>query len=280
MTAEIIDGKKIAADIRTKVKEEVEKLSTPPGLAVVLVGSDPASEIYVRHKRKACEEVGVKSFAYDHPADFSEEDLLKLIDELNNNDEFHGILVQSPLPKHIDEQKVVETISPAKDVDGFHAINVGKLSLGDKSGLVSCTPAGIIELLKSTGTELTGKRAVVIGRSNIVGKPVSLLLLREHCTVTICHSRTKDLPSVIKEADIIVAAVGKANLVTKEMVKEGAIVIDVGMNRVDGKLYGDVDFAGVSEVASHITPVPGGVGPMTIAMLLQNTLMAKKNLAK
>ncbi len=277
MTAKVIDGKKIAAIIREKIKQEVLALKIPPCLAVVLVGDDPASATYVSSKEKACAEVGFSSIVKRLPGDTSEKELLKLVKQYNKDPHVHGILVQVPLPKQIDELKVIMTIDPAKDVDGFHPMNAGKLMVGEKSGLVSCTPLGIIELIKSTGIELKGKRAVVVGRSNMVGKPVALLLLQEHCTVTIAHSRTADLPAVVREADIVVAAVGKTKLVTADMVKPGAVVIDVGTNRVDGKLVGDVDYASVAEKAGFITPVPGGVGPMTITMLLKNTLLAYKH---
>jgi methylenetetrahydrofolate dehydrogenase (NADP+)/methenyltetrahydrofolate cyclohydrolase len=278
MTATIIDGKKIAAEICERIKQEVMTLKSPPGLAVILVGDDPASVTYVSMKEKNCKEVGFQSFVKRLPADTSEKELLKLIKQFNNNDHVHGILVQLPVPDHINELKITFAISPEKDVDGLHPVNAGKLLLGDNTGLVPCTPAGVIELIKSTGVALKGKRAVVVGRSNIVGKPVALLLLREHCTVTICHSRTQDLGSVIRDADIVVAAVGSTKLVTADMVKEGAVVIDVGTNRVDGKLVGDVDYEAVSQKAGYITPVPGGVGPMTRALLLKNTMQAYKSL--
>ncbi|MBU0580606.1 MAG: bifunctional methylenetetrahydrofolate dehydrogenase/methenyltetrahydrofolate cyclohydrolase FolD [Candidatus Margulisbacteria bacterium] len=276
MVAKVIDGNKLAAEIKERIKKEVLALETPPGLAVILVGEDPASTTYVRMKEKDCHEVGIQSFVKRLPEDTPEKELLKLIRQLNKNEHVHGILVQLPLPKHISEKKVMATILPEKDVDGFHAINAGKLFSGDPTGLVACTPKGVIELIKSTGVEMKGKNAVVIGRSNIVGKPVSILLLNEHCTVTICHSRTQDLPGVIRQADIVVAAIGKAKMITADMIKEEAIVIDVGINRVEGKLVGDVDYEEVAKKASFITPVPGGVGPMTRALLLQNTLDAQK----
>lgn len=276
MSAQIIDGRKIAAKIREGIKTEVLAMKEPPGLAVVLVGDNPASGSYVRMKEKACQDVGIQSFVKRLPADTPEKELLKLVRQLNKNEHVHGILVQLPLPKHINEKKVTTTILPEKDVDGFHAVNAGKLFSGDLTGLIPCTPQGIIELIKSTGLEMKGKRAVVIGRSNIVGKPVAILLLNEHCTVTLGHSRTKDLDKVVKEADIVIAAVGKPNLITQDMVKEGAVVIDVGSNKVGDKWVGDVDFEGVSKKAGFITPVPGGVGPMTIALLLRNTLLAQK----
>jgi len=280
MTAQIINGEAIAKKIRENIAQEILTLKTPPGLAVILVGSDPASQNYVNMKEKNCLEVGFQSFVKRLPAETTEKELLKLIKQLNTNDHVHGILVQLPLPDHINELKVIMTIAPEKDVDGFHPINAGKLLVGDATGLVPCTPAGVVELIKSTGVELKGKHAVVIGRSNIVGKPVALLLLQEHCTVTICHSRTQDLAAVVRSGDIVVAAVGKAKLVTGDMIKPGAIVIDVGTNRVDGKLTGDVVFDEVSKVAGYITPVPGGVGPMTRAYLLKNTMQAYKNLAR
>lgn len=277
MTAVIIDGKKVSADIRAEVAEEVKKLKTEhgltPGLAVVLVGEDPASQVYVRNKENACEEVGFNSFKYVLPADTSEGDLLKLVGELNNRGDVHGILVQLPLPKQIDSYKVLYAINPDKDVDGFHPVNVGRLAIG-VPGFVSCTPAGVIELLKRSGTELEGANAVVVGRSNNVGKPAALLLLGENCTVTICHSRTKDLGAVTRGADVLVAAVGVPELIKGDMVKEGATVIDVGIHRTDNGLVGDVDFEAASKKARAITPVPGGVGPMTIAMLMRNTLKA------
>ncbi len=280
MSAQIINGEARAKKIREEIAQEILTLKSPPGLAVILVGEDPASQNYVNMKEKNCLEVGFQSFVKRLPAETTEKELLKLIKQLNTNDHVHGILVQVPLPDHINEMKVIMAIAPEKDVDGFHPINCGKLLIGDRTGLVSCTPAGIIDLIKSTGVDMKGKHAVVIGRSNIVGKPVALLLLQEHCTVTICHSRTQDLAAVVRQADIIVAAVGKAKLVTGDMVKEGAIVIDVGTNRVDGKLTGDVVFEEASKKAGYITPVPGGVGPMTRAYLLRNTMQAYKQLLK
>jgi len=275
--AEIIDGKKISADIRAEVAGDVKKLKEQygltPGLAVVLVGEDPASEVYVRNKENACEEVGFKSFKHVLPADTSEEDLLKLVEELNNRDDVHGILVQLPLPKQIDEQKVIYAINPDKDVDGFHPVNVGRLAVGAPV-FPPCTPAGIIELLNRSNTELDGAEAVIVGRSNIVGKPVALLLLGHNCTVTICHSHTRDLAEVCRRADILVAAVGVPMMITGDMVGEGATVIDVGVNRTDEGLCGDVHFEQACDKARAITPVPGGVGPMTIAMLMKNTLKA------
>ncbi len=279
----LIDGKAVSAEIRKELEVEVKKLKEEkgitPGLAVVLVGEDPASKTYVASKEKACEKIGIYSEGHKLSADTSEEDLLKLIDELNNKDEIDGILVQLPLPSHIDEKKVLDKISPEKDVDGFHPINVGKLSIGEEA-FIPCTPHGVIKLMEHENIEMAGKKAVIIGRSNIVGKPAAMLLLQKNATVTICHSRTKDLAKVASEADILVAAIGKPNFVTADMVKEGATVIDVGINRVDGKLVGDVDFESVKEKAGYITPVPGGVGPMTITMLLFNTVVSAKRKAK
>lgn len=269
----IIDGKKISNEIKDELKEKVAKLKNEGKeitLAVVLVGQDPASKIYVKNKEKACEYVGVNSKTYELPQTTSEEELLKLINELNANQEVNGILVQLPLPKHINEELVINTISPLKDVDGFHPENVGKLSIG-QAGFISCTPAGIIELLKRYNIEIEGKNCVIVGRSNIVGKPMAMLLLRENATVTVCHSRTKNLEEMTKQADILVAAIGRAKFIGKEHIKEGTIIIDVGMNRDDNnKLCGDVDFDAVKDCVKAITPVPGGVGPMTIAMLLYN----------
>ncbi|MBC1453739.1 bifunctional methylenetetrahydrofolate dehydrogenase/methenyltetrahydrofolate cyclohydrolase FolD [Listeria welshimeri] len=280
---QIIDGKKLAKEIQERVTTEVAelaKIDKKPGLAVVLVGDNQASRTYVRNKQKRTEEAGMKSVLIELPETVSEEKLLEVVEELNTDDTIHGILVQLPLPKHISEEKVIDTISYDKDVDGFHPVNVGNLFIG-KDSFVSCTPAGIIELIKSTGTQIEGKRAVVIGRSNIVGKPVAQLLLNENATVTIAHSRTKNLPEVAKEADILVVATGLAKFVKKEYIKPGAIVIDVGMDRDENnKLCGDVDFEDVIEEAGFITPVPGGVGPMTITMLLANTLKAAKRIWK
>lgn len=277
MSATIIDGNATAKQIREEIAEDVKKLQAEknitPGLAVVLVGDDPASHVYVRNKEKACENVGIYSRKIALPSDASEDELLGILDELNADDKIHGILVQLPLPKHIDENKVIRKIVPEKDVDGFHPINVGKLVIGE-AGFVSCTPQGCIELLKRYGVQISGADAVVIGRSNIVGKPVAILLMHENATVTICHSRTKDLADKVKKADIVVAAIGKPLFVTADMIKDGAAVIDVGINRHNDKLVGDVDFEGAKEKASAITPVPGGVGPMTIAMLLRNTVEA------
>lgn len=280
---QIIDGKKLAKEIQERVTTEVAelaKIDKKPGLAVVLVGDNQASRTYVRNKQKRTEEAGMKSVLIELPETVSEEKLLEVVEELNTDDTIHGILVQLPLPKHISEEKVIDTISYDKDVDGFHPVNVGNLFIG-KDSFVPCTPAGIIELIKSTGTQIEGKRAVVIGRSNIVGKPVAQLLLNENATVTIAHSRTKNLPEVAKEADILVVATGLAKFVKKEYIKSGAIVIDVGMDRDENnKLCGDVDFEDVIEEAGFITPVPGGVGPMTITMLLANTLKAAKRIWK
>lgn len=276
----LIDGKKTSADIRERIKSDVASFITEtgvtPGLAVVIVGDDPASAVYVRNKHKACIDVGMYSEVHRLPAETTEEELLALIAQMNEDEKLHGILVQLPLPRHIDEKKVIDAISPKKDVDAFHPQNVGKIMIGDYDFL-PCTPAGVMALLDTYGIEIAGKECVVIGRSNIVGKPQSLLLLERNGTVTVCHSKTKDLASVTRRADILVAAVGRARFVTADMVKEGATVIDVGINRLDdGKLVGDVDFDAVEKIAYAITPVPGGVGPMTITMLLQNTLTAAR----
>ena len=276
--AKIIDGKAVSLAVRERIKAEAASMETKPGLAVVIVGDDPASHVYVRNKKRGCEEVGFNSWVYELPADTSEQELLALIDKLNDTPDVHGILVQLPLPPHINEEAVTERIVPEKDVDAFHSINAGRILKGEAS-LLPCTPAGVMKLLRYYGIEVRGRRCVVIGRSNIVGKPMALLLLAADGTVTVCHSRTLDLASVTREADILVSAVGRAKFVTADMVKTGAVIIDVGMNRDEnGKLCGDVDFASVSEIASYITPVPGGVGPMTISMLLQNTLTAAKNI--
>jgi len=273
----IIDGKMTSKIIKDELKGQVVSLKeqgVEPTLAVVLVGGDPASQVYVKHKKKACEYVGIRSLAYELSAETTEEELLELIATLNSKKDVHGILVQLPLPKHINEEKVLLAIDPAKDVDGFHPVSVGNLSIG-REGFVSCTPAGIIELLKRYEIPIEGQNCVIIGRSNIVGKPVSMLLLRESGTVTICHSRTKDLPGVCKQADILVVAIGRPNFVTKDFVKEGATVIDVGVNRLEsGKLCGDVAYEECAEIAGAITPVPGGVGPMTIAMLMKNCVQS------
>ena len=274
MSAKIIDGKAISAAIKEQVREEIERDKLNVGLAVVIVGDDPASRVYVNNKKKACELCGIKSFEYALPADCSEEQLLELVDTLNNDSSVNGILVQLPLPSHLDEKRVIERISPIKDVDAFHESNVGKIMIGNYSFL-PCTPAGCMELIHSTGIDVAGKECVVIGRSNIVGKPMAMLLLHENGTVTVCHSKTKNLAEVCSRADILVAAVGRPNFVTADMVKEGAVVIDVGINRLEtGSLCGDVKFDEVSEKAGWITPVPGGVGPMTIAMLMRNTVTA------
>ena len=275
--AQIIDGKLQAAIVRQSVANEIKDNGIKAGLAVVIVGNNPASRIYVNNKKKACADCGIESYEYALPEETTEEELLKLVDELNNDDKIDGILVQLPLPKQIDETAIINAINPDKDVDAFHPVNVGKIMTGDYSFL-PCTPAGVMELIASTGTEIAGKNCVVIGRSNIVGKPMAMLLLHKSGTVTICHSKTKDLKEETLRADILVAAVGVAKLVKADMVKEGAVVIDVGMNRDEnGKLCGDVDFEEVQKKASFITPVPGGVGPMTIAMLMKNTLTAAKN---
>lgn len=278
--ATIIDGKVTSATVRERIKEEVSdfvlKSGKTPGLAVVIVGENPASQVYVRNKHKACGQVGIYSEVYELPENTTEEELLMLVDKLNSDEKINGILVQLPLPKHLNEEKVLLRINPQKDVDAFHPENVGKIMIGNFS-FVPCTPAGVMELLKHYNIEIAGKHCVIIGRSNIVGKPQAMLMLKENATVTVCHSRTQNLSDITKQADILVAAVGKANFVTADMVKDNAVVIDVGINRMDdGKLCGDVNFAEVSPKASYITPVPGGVGPMTISMLLQNTLTAAK----
>ena len=278
MTAKLIDGKAIAAAVRARVKEKVAEFTgrtgVRPGLAVVLVGEDPASAVYVRNKGKAASEAGLLSRQIDLPAETNERDLLDLVARLNADDTVHGILVQLPLPEQIDETKVIETIAPEKDVDGFHPMNAGRLFTGGTSFL-PCTPYGILTMLDHEKVELKGKHAVVVGRSNIVGKPAAMLLLSRHATVTICHSRTVDLPSVVRSGDVVVAAVGRAEMIRGSWIKPGAVVIDVGMNRnAEGKLCGDVAFDEAKEAAGLITPVPGGVGPMTIAMLLQNTYEA------
>ncbi|MBP5252965.1 MAG: bifunctional methylenetetrahydrofolate dehydrogenase/methenyltetrahydrofolate cyclohydrolase FolD [Lachnospiraceae bacterium] len=273
--AKIIDGKAISLAVKDEIKAKTAELQAKgitATLAVILVGEDPASQVYVKNKKKACEYCGIRSLSYELPADTSEEKLLELIGELNDREDVNGILVQLPLPKGMDEDKVLDAISPDKDVDGFHPVNVGKLSIG-KKGFVSCTPAGVIQLLKRSGIEISGKECVVVGRSNIVGKPMSMLLLKENGTVTVCHSRTRDLKEVTGRADILVVAIGKPKFIDASYVKDGAVVIDVGIHRgEDGKLCGDVDYASVEPIASAITPVPGGVGPMTIAMLMYNCL--------
>ncbi len=277
---QIIDGKKVSAEVKEQVRKQVEELKAAhgitPGLAVVIVGDDPASRVYVNNKKKACEVVGFKSEEYALPAETTQEELLALVEKLNNKADINGILVQLPLPKHLDDKAVIEAINPQKDVDAFHAVNVGKIMLGEYDFL-PCTPAGVMEMLHSYDIPVSGKNCVVIGRSNIVGKPMAMLLLHENGTVTICHSRTQNLAEVCARADILVAAVGKPKFVTADMVKEGAVVIDVGMDRDEnGKLCGDVDFENVKDKCSYITPVPGGVGPMTIATLMKNTLKACK----
>lgn len=278
MSAVRMDGKMVSAKVRGSILEEVNGLKDKgvrPGLAVIIVGEDPASKVYVRNKERACEECGFYSEKYALPEETTQEELLGLIDELNHNPRIDGILCQLPVPKHINEQAIIDAISPEKDVDAFHPINVGKIMVGNFDFL-PCTPAGVMQLLEEYDIDPNGKNCVVIGRSNIVGKPMAMLLLHKNGTVTICHSRTKNLKEVCAQADILVAAVGKADFVTADMVKESAVVIDVGMNRKDGKLCGDVAFDEVNEKASYLTPVPGGVGPMTITMLMKNTLKAAK----
>ena len=278
MSAVRMDGKMVSAKVRGSILEEVNGLKDKgvrPGLAVIIVGEDPASKVYVRNKERACEECGFYSEKYALPEETTQEELLGLIDELNHNPRIDGILCQLPVPKHINDQAIIDAISPEKDVDAFHPINVGKIMVGNFDFL-PCTPAGVMQLLEEYDIDPNGKNCVVIGRSNIVGKPMAMLLLHKNGTVTICHSRTKNLKEVCAQADILVAAVGKADFVTADMVKEGAVVIDVGMNRKDGKLCGDVAFDEVNEKASYLTPVPGGVGPMTITMLMKNTLKAAK----
>lgn len=273
--AKIIDGKQISAQVKDECKEKVAKENLEVTLAVIQVGNAPASTVYVGNKKKACEYIGIHSLSYELPEETSEEELLALVEKLNQDNTVHGILVQLPLPAHINEDKVIETISPKKDVDGFHPQSVGALSIG-QPGFVSCTPAGIIQLLKRSGIEMDGKECVIVGRSNIVGKPMAMLMLRENATVTICHSHTKNLKEVTKRADILIVAIGKPKFITSDYVKEGAVVIDVGIHRNENnKLCGDVDFEEVEPLASAITPVPGGVGPMTIAMLMNNCVEAK-----
>jgi len=282
--AEIISGKECSAKVREEISRDVaafrEKHGFVPGLTVIIVGENPASVVYVRNKKKACIDVGMNSEVIELPESTTEEELLSRIDELNKASDVHGILVQLPLPSHINEEAVINRISPDKDVDAFHPVNVGKVMTGNFS-FVPCTPAGVMEMLKFKGIEISGKHCVIIGRSNIVGKPQAMLMLKENATVTVCHSKTKDLKKITREADIIVAAVGRARFVGADMVKDGAVVVDVGINRQeDGKLCGDVDFEAVEPIASYITPVPGGVGPMTITMLLKNTLTAAENIVK
>ncbi len=278
--AQIIDGKRISQEIKDELKEEVAALKAQGiegSLAVVQVGEDPASSVYVRNKKKACEYIGIHSLSYELPEETTEEELLDLIASLNENDAVNGILVQLPVPKHIDADKIIRAISPEKDVDGFHPMNVGRLVIGEK-GFVSCTPAGIIQLLKRSGIEIAGKNCVIIGRSNIVGKPMALLMLQENATVTVAHSKTTDLKAVCKTADILIVAIGKKQFITADYIKEGAVVIDVGIHRgEDKKLFGDVCYEEVEPVASAITPVPGGVGPMTIAMLMSNCVESIHN---
>lgn len=276
----IIDGKMISAQIKEELKTEVQKMKEEGKntvLAVIQVGNDPASTVYVGNKKKACAYIGIESRAFELPEETTEEELLALVGQLNQEKEVDGILVQLPLPKHINEERIINAIHPDKDVDGFHPESVGRLSIG-QNGFLSCTPAGIIQLLKRSGIAIEGKECVVLGRSNIVGKPMALLLLRENGTVTVCHSKTSNLKEITKRADILVVAIGKPKFITKEYVKEGAVVIDVGIHRMEnGKLCGDVDFDSVSPLTSFITPVPGGVGPMTIAMLMNNCVQARKN---
>lgn len=280
MPAQIIDGKEIAARVRAEVAKKAQRFAETHGrqvgLAVLLAGDDPASAIYVRNKINACKEANIRSFSYAFPADVKEDELIGKVETLNADSSVDGILVQLPLPAGINEQTVLSHISPEKDVDGFHAVNAGNLLLG-KPCLAACTPQGCIELIRSTGVQIEGKHAVVVGRSNIVGKPMAVLLLQNNATVTIAHSKTRDLQKITSQADILVVAVGKREFITKDMIKQGAVVIDVGMNRADGKLYGDVCFADAMEKAAFVTPVPGGVGPMTIAMLLKNTVTAAEN---
>ena len=274
MSARILDGKQLAASIKEELKAKIAALppESVPGLAVVLAGEDPASKVYVRQKENMCKEIGIRSTMHVLPATVTQQELLGLIDTLNNDPSVHGILVQLPLPAGLNSDEILTKISPDKDVDGFHIVNVGRLWVGEDA-VEPCTPKGVMAMLDATGEDLKGKEAVVIGRSNIVGKPVAAMLLSRHCTVTVCHSRTRDLPEVVRRADIVIAAIGKPKFVTADMIKPGAIVIDVGINRgADNKLVGDVDYAPVAEKASWITPVPGGVGPMTIIMLMQNTL--------
>ena len=275
--AQLIDGKKISQEIKDELRQTVAELKAQGkegALAVIQVGSDPASSVYVRNKKRACEYIGIRSESYELPEQTSEDELLALIDRLNRDPKINGILCQLPVPAHMDEDKIIRAIDPAKDVDGFHAQNVGALVIGQQ-GFVSCTPAGIIQLLKRSGVETAGKNCVIVGRSNIVGKPMALLMLRENATVTVCHSKTKNLPEICRQADILIVAIGRPKMITAEYVKGGAVVIDVGIHRQeDGKLCGDVDFDQVEPIAGAITPVPGGVGPMTIAMLMNNCVEA------
>lgn len=282
MTAKIIDGKKIAGDLLLRLEEEIAQRQIDgfraPCLAVLLIGDNPASEVYVRNKKIACEKIGIKSISIDLKSDVSEDEVLALVKKLNDDETVDGILVQSPLPKHVDEKLVIEAISPNKDVDGFHPLNIGLLAI-KRPKLRSCTPFGVIKMLKTLDVDLTGMNATVVGASNNVGRPMALELLLENCTVTICNSRTKDLEKKVNQADLVVVAAGIKNLVRGEWIKEGAIVIDIGINRVEGKLVGDVEFSIAKEKASFISPVPGGVGPMTVATLMENTLLAQKLLS-
>ena len=271
----LIDGKAISASVREEMKAEVAAMETKPGLAVIIVGNDPASKTYVKNKKKGCEQVGFYSEVHELPENTTQQELIALVNKLNGDEKIHGILVQLPLPRHLDDKAVIAAIDPRKDVDAFAEVNVGKIMIGNHSFL-PCTPAGIMVLLERSGIDISGKECVVVGRSNIVGKPMAMLLLGANGTVTVCHSKTRDLAEVTRRADILVVAIGKADFITGDMVKEGAVVIDVGMNRnAEGKLTGDVDFKSVEPKASYITPVPGGVGPMTITMLLRNTITAK-----
>lgn len=279
--AKILDGKAVSQRVKNALKEEtekfIEKYGIKPGLAVVIVGDDPASRVYVNSKKKACAEIGYYSEEHALPESTTEDELLSLVEKLNGDEKIHGILVQLPLPKHIDEEKIINAINPKKDVDAFHPVNVGKIMIGNFDFL-PCTPAGVMELIDDAGIDLTGKNCVVVGRSNIVGKPQAMLLLHKNATVTICHSKTKNIKEITKNADVLVAAVGRAQMFDGDYIKDGAVVIDVGMNRLENKkLVGDVDFESAEKKASYITPVPGGVGPMTIAMLMKNTLTAAKN---
>lgn len=281
MSDKIINGSKLAGEIKENLKTEVEKLKEEgraPGQATILIGNDPAAESYVNMKKKVAKNLGIKSQVHNLDSDIEEKELINLIYDLNNDRDVDGILIQLPLPEHINETKVIENIDPTKDVDGFHPLNTGRLfsNLKENLNFVPCTPAGVLELIKSTGIEIKGKKAVIVGHSNIVGKPAAHLLLDEFATVTVCHIHTKDLAKETKQADILISAAGKADLITADMVKEGAVVIDVGINKVDGEITGDVDFEAVKEKASYITPVPGGSGPMTIAMLMANTVKARK----
>jgi len=279
MPAKLIDGKKLAEQIKAQLKAEVSKLKQKPGLAIVLVGNNPASELYVGNKRKACTEVGITSELHQVPETVTEEQMLALVEKINSDKKIHGCIIQMPLPKHLNEQKIVHALCPLKDVDGLTAYNQGLAMLGNPAAHIPATPKGVIKLIESTKIKFEGKHAVVIGRSNLVGKPVAQLLLQKNCTVTICHSKTKDLGKITKTADILVVATGKPKMIKKNMVKKGAVVVDVGINRLkDGKVVGDVDFQNVKKVAGWITPVPGGVGPMTVACLLENVLRAVKSI--